>query len=79
MFDCGAFLKGEFGDPDGVVGLLGKHGSAVPQREAVRKWFERRSLPGEWFPILLITLERETGAPVSVERYATGVSNDIFS
>lgn len=56
-----AFLQEHFGNPDGVVNLLAKHGAPVPQRPAVVKWFARGSVPGEWVLWLMIALYREDG------------------
>ena len=80
MFNAREFLSDHFTDADGVVGLLGKHGAHIPQREAARKWFERGSLPADWIPVLFFTLEREYGAPISLARYFGDRGNaDIFA
>ncbi len=79
MFNAGKFLSEHFTDVDGVIGLVGKHWSDVPQREAVRKWFSRGSLPADWIPVLCVVLEREYGPPVSLAPYIGDEQHDIFA
>lgn len=81
MFATSTFLKDNFGDTDGVTGLVGKHWPVIPAREAVRKWFSRASISSEWWPVLLIVLEKENGGvPVSLAPYSDhgGSDNGIF-
>lgn len=81
MFNSIKFLKDNFGDADGVIGLVAKHWPTSPQREAVRKWFSRESIPVEWLPVLILVLEAHRGRPVALASYMTrgGIANDIFS
>lgn len=82
VFRTGKFLEDNFGDVDGVIGLVGKHWSTVPQREAVRKWFSRESVASEWWPVLLLVLEAHKGKPVSLSPYMTRggrVNGSIFA
>lgn len=44
-------------------------GYEPPKAETVYKWFQRGSIPGEWFPVLLALLELEKGNAVSVSPY----------
>lgn len=76
MLDVGRFLVEQFGDTDGVVGLLSKHNLEVPSKPAVEKWFSRASLTGTWLAELQVAVERETGSPVRMELYRDG--HDIF-
>lgn len=80
-FDTSGFLRDHFRDADGVVGLVGKHFAEAPKREAVRKWFARRAIPADWWPVIIVTVERERGAPAEVARYFTpgGWKNDVFA
>ncbi len=79
MFDTARFLQEHFVDADGVIGLVGKHFDQTPAREAVRKWFSRGAVPGDWLPVLLVALEMETAAPQSLRRYLTDDRHDIFA
>lgn len=79
MFSATKFLSDHFDDADGVIGLVGKHAAQVPQREAARKWFERGSIPADWLPVLLFSLECECGAPISMAPYVRDGTNDIFA
>jgi hypothetical protein len=73
------FLKDHFNDPDGVIGLLDKHRPASPKRMAVVKWFERNSIPGEWWPELLMALFDENGRWPDLFAYDATPDNDLFS
>ena len=72
------FLNDNFGDADGVLGLLAKHDRPVPNREAARKWFVRGSLTAAWLIELMVALQRETGRLADMEAYVDGAENDIF-
>lgn len=62
MFDTLRFLRENFVDIDGVLHLVSKHAHVdLPQRAAVTKWFQRASVPGDWFPIILMVAEAEVG------------------
>ena len=77
MFKTRQFLQDQFTDPDGLVCLVEKHCSMQPQKEAVRKWFQRGSVPSDWWPLLIIAALRETGEVPPLGNYLGGV-NDIF-
>lgn len=80
MFLASTFLREHFADVDGVIGAIGEHWSETPDRETVRKWFARGRVSGGWWPVLLITLEKNTGAPVSLAPYVSGGENNgIFA
>jgi len=81
VFDTGRFLKDHFTDVDGVLGLLSAHGYRTPQREAVKKWFSRSSIPWEWGIILIIVAqaELETREPLNLGAYTGNDSYDIFA
>jgi hypothetical protein len=78
MFDTTRFLAENFDDTDGVLGLLAKHDLPMPNREAVRKWFSRASVTGDWLAVLLVALKRETGQLADVEPYLEQENHDIF-
>lgn len=80
VFATTSFLQDNFRDPDGVVGLIGQHWPESPKRETVRKWFDRGSVSGEWWPVLLVVLERAENRPVQMAQYAhQGEVNDVFA
>lgn len=58
-FSTKSFLNHQFGSPDGVLKLLRKHGLPTPKRPAAEKWFYRDSIPGEWWPQLILALQAE--------------------
>lgn len=74
--DIGRFLSEQFGDADGVIGLLAKHDLGMPTRPAVEKWFARQSLTGFWLGQLLFALEKDNGHPISIAPYNGG--HDVF-
>jgi hypothetical protein len=80
LFKTTQFLEENFATPDAVVGLSSCFNVEVPTRDTVRKWFSRGAIPGEWWPILLLILECQNGAPISLLGYMgkETVSNDIF-
>lgn len=70
MLDLTTFLTREFRDPGGVVAFLRAYrATEIPSEEAVKKWFQRGSVKGEWLALLLALLEIERGAPVSLAPY----------
>lgn len=79
MIDHRAFLTDHFNDPHGVIGLVGKHlPDADLKLAAVKKWFERGSIPGEWLGPLVVIAERERGRGGVLEEYWI-VNKDIFA
>lgn len=79
MFDTPRFLSENFGTPDSTVALLQTQVGYTPNREAVRKWFSRGAVPSDWFPVLIIALERYAGAPVPLINYLHGGQFDVFA
>jgi hypothetical protein len=69
MFDALRFLQDQFTDADGVLGMLSAYGLPNPPRDTARKWFQRRSVPSEWLPLLICAAELEQGAPVRMAAY----------
>lgn len=59
------FLTTEIGPAQTVHALLLSHGMAA-EMDTVRKWFERDSIPGDKLALILLMLEIDRGAPVSV-------------
>lgn len=72
-FEARRFLVEHFGTPQGVVSYLRAYGVVPPGVTTVEKWFQRASIPSEWFPLLLACLELDRGGPVSVSKYLGGV------
>lgn len=80
MFQTSKFLKDQFGNPDAIAGIAAVYDVDVPSTDTMRKWFSRGSVSGEWWPILMMLLEKYHGSPVSLEQYGGGSygSSDIF-
>lgn len=78
MFDTKRFLEDQFTDADGVMGLTGRHCNEQPQRETVRKWFSRGSVPSEWWPVLLQSLRSESGIYPDLTPYFSETGHGIF-
>lgn len=74
-FNAELFLREHFRDIDGVERLTRKHLGASPQRDAIRKWFERASIPATWLSRLILVVELEYGAPVSMGKFMGGENN----
>lgn len=68
MFDARRFLKEKFHNPPHAHALLEGYGFRI-SLHAVEKWFQRATVPGQWWPILIAILELERGAPQSVASY----------
>jgi hypothetical protein len=69
IFDSAKFLRVNLPTPDFVVTLLQDYGFHAPSRDAVRKWFERESVPPEWVHILMYAIELQSGAPLKLAHY----------
>lgn len=79
MFDASRFLTENFRSPDGVLHALAKVQPELPERETVRKWFSRGSVPGEWSFLLVVALELENGRPARLADYVPReAADDIF-
>lgn len=80
MFDTTRFIKDQFGHPEAVVSLVSAIGIEAPSSDTIRKWFERGSVPGLWWPVLVAALEVHNKGPISVGRYLDyqGAGHDIF-
>lgn len=72
VFDGQRFLKENFLRPQNVLAMFRIYDVASPSLSAVEKWFQRGTIPGEHFPVLLALLEIERGGPVGVSGYLTG-------
>ena len=69
MFDTFTFLKDHFRTPPELVAMFRSYGLEPPRDGTVSQWFNRKTVPSNWFPILLAVLELHHGAPVSVVNY----------
>lgn len=67
------FLVENFQTVNGLVSFLRAYDAPLPKPTRVEKWFQRESIPAEWFAILLTYLEIDRGAPVSLTAYLEGV------
>lgn len=68
-FDTKRFLTEHAGTPHGVLALFSAYGIDPPGFDAVEKWFQRRSIPSAWFPIVLCLVELENGKPTRLAGY----------
>lgn len=69
MFDFGRFLRENFSTPTEMLAFLRAYNAPVPSTFTVQKWFQRDTVPSDWFPILLAYLELDRGAPVRLMPY----------
>ncbi len=69
LFDSHAFLTERFGSPKNVLVLFTAYGVDAPSAAAVEKWFQRRSVPSEYLPIMACIVELESGEPVRFAQY----------
>lgn len=77
MFESKRFLNDHFADPDAVIGLLSAYNLDRPSHDAVKKWFQRQSIPTDWLPVLLCALELDLGDPVRLATYLGGKSGSL--
>lgn len=66
MFDMAKFLRAYWADERKLVQWIAIYGLDPPKRMTARKWFDRESVPADWFATLLVLLEIERGRPVSL-------------
>lgn len=69
MFDAVRFLRDNFKHPNEVVAFFNAYGQDPPNESAVDKWFRRGALPAPWGYTLLVLMELDRGAPVSLAKY----------
>lgn len=70
MFKISAFLTETFGTPGDVVAFCrAARAPRIPTEEAVKKWIQRNSMPGEWLGALLALYEAEYDEPPPVAEY----------
>lgn len=72
MFDFPKFLRAEVGRPAALLKLLTAYGVDPPEYAAVQKWFQRGSVPANWFAVLLAYLTLERGEPPNLCKYVRG-------
>lgn len=78
-FDFKRFIKVEFGSPDEMLLKLNQYGEHTPvKRDTVRKWVERGHIPGDWFAVVIVARERETGRPVALAPYLNVNTTGVF-
>lgn len=66
MFEFERFLLQYFQTPKGLLAFLSAYNAPLPGAAAVEKWFQRKTVPSEWFAVLLAYLELEEGHPPSL-------------
>jgi hypothetical protein len=72
MFDTKLFLREKFGSVQGLISFLSAYDARLPNASQVEKWFQRESIPSDWWPVLLAYLELEAGTAVSISSYLRG-------
>lgn len=77
MFNHAKFMGDNFRDADGLIGLFSVYRVACPAKDTVRKWFERGSIPSEWFVMAVCVLELDRGEPVSLVEYIKGEADRV--
>jgi hypothetical protein len=66
--DYHKFLRDKWGDPDRLAAFLRTYNEPVP-RATINQWFRRQSIPADHFGRLLVLLEMDVDAPVSLVEY----------
>ena len=66
------FLVENFQTVQGLLAFLRAYNAPMPNMKTVEKWFQRQSVPSEWFAVLLAYLEIDRGGPVSLIKYLEG-------
>jgi hypothetical protein len=66
MFNMRKFLRTNWADEDKLISFIKAYSEEPPKRATARKWFERESVPSDWFATLLVLLELEHGRPISL-------------
>ena len=75
VFQTRRFLIDHFGNAPGLLAFLGAYDAPCPNPAAAEKWFQRASVPSEWFSLVLSYLEIDHGKPVSLIPYLQGTTN----
>ena len=70
-FNVGAFFDAHWKNPRVIAEFLTRYGSPTTTA-AVIKWRDRKSVPGDKLVMLLLFLEMEHGAPISLIPYMKG-------
>jgi hypothetical protein len=69
LFAFDRFLDERFQTPRGLLAFLSAYNAPLPNAAAVEKWFQRKTVPSEWFAVLLAYLELEEGCPLSITAF----------
>lgn len=66
-FDTRSFLTEHFGTARSLTAFVRAYGFDAPNDAAVDKWFQRGSVPSDWFALLvtLLSMDRPEGAKLS--------------
>jgi hypothetical protein len=73
MFNTRQFIDEQFKGRNGVCPMLRAYGVICPAQTVVDKWYYRESIPTDWFALLLVVLELDHGAPMSLSKYVRGM------
>jgi len=69
MFDTYKFLTDNWPNADELLKFAHNYGCSHLKRQTAYKWFERKSVPSDWLPILLALMELDQGKPISLAKY----------
>lgn len=69
MFDFKKFADEQLGGLDGMVMRPAAYGVKTPNRETMRKWLQRGSIPPRWFALFLCVHELEYGGAPALSAY----------
>jgi hypothetical protein len=68
-FQTKKFLTNFWPKPEDLLAFVVPYGVTNLKPQAVYKWYVRESVPSDWFPILLVFIELDRGAPPSLAEY----------
>ena len=63
------FLTTHWADAHKLRKWILSYGMESPKYFTIDKWYARRSIPGQWFATILMLMEIERGAPISLKDY----------
>jgi hypothetical protein len=66
-FDTKSFLTEHFGSARSLIAFFHAYGFDAPSEAAADKWFQRASVPSDWFALIvtLLSMDRPEGAQLS--------------
>ena len=65
-FNFKEFLTDKWATPEHLAQFLRTYDVEQPTIHALRKWYDRESVPAEWFAVLVALREMDMGRPLSL-------------